>query len=83
MIVISHGPVVDHISGYNSTVSEIRPHIINPLQALWRAAADAQDLRAQLDRVQRSDADIAAVEAEDAEHWDRLVSPKTSDLFEI
>lgn len=55
----------------------MRTQIIIPLQALWRAAADAQDLRAQLDRVQRSDADIAAVEAEDAEHWDRLVSPKT------
>lgn len=42
-------------------------------QALWNAASDAKDLRAQLERVHRSSAEIADVEEEDAEHWDRLV----------
>ena len=45
------------------------------VQALWIAAADAKNLRAQLERVHRSSAEIADVEAEDAEHWDRLVRP--------
>ncbi len=42
-------------------------------QALWSAAAEADDLRGQLARSQRAADDAAVLDDEDARAWDSLV----------
>ena len=43
------------------------------MQALWAAAAEADDLRGQLVRSQRAADDAALLDDEDAYAWDALV----------
>ena len=45
------------------------------LQALWAAAAEADDLRGQLSRSQRAADEAALLDDEDAHAWDALVRP--------